>query len=676
MDGKSTACSVSGRIRLVRRFEEFVELQCALYGVRLEVPSLPDQPDQYCASLKKFCSGLLEGCRNHPWRSKLRRLPARSRWSIAMSLFLFRKVIPSPEPSTADYLEKMSTPGPEADEDFLRFCRREVSRMFRPGWDAGFYENCCLRATVPVKSCIQRSMSHGGSRAHWLERGHHDYVLSVLALESSPQLCASRVTPVYTGGKWRLVSVGDADLNLLRPLHSALYNHISRYDWLLRGDAKATRFKDFVRKEGEFFCSGDYESATDNLNANVQRCILESILNNSTSIPKGIRDLALQSQELELYARGCPKVTQRRGQLMGNLLSFPLLCIVNYLGFRYFVGEHPVKINGDDIVFRAPMWKISRWMEGVGAAGLTLSKGKTLVDSRFFSLNSRLFEARGKKVSQVPIVRSTALGMRQDRYRLSSMAGRFYSCADGPWSRKRLTLIRTWFLKFNRQDILRSRRSVTRGLGLRARYEELVAAGLWARERAYLSFPAGVETPLPTPPAVLEQLRVPTGWSLRSAASVPRRIRRECREMIGPAFVECAWSDAALSTRDHFDEVGQVNFSFGLSEPRRLGKFSRLLQISKSEVARKIASYRPSITIPSVPRKIWCPDTARYLTLVSAGGQKWELPLGPRMLEKSAEDRHIFDPSLCRVFSADYCHRVFSKVVPSLLRPDATPNYK
>jgi hypothetical protein len=71
-----------------------------------------------------------------------------------------------------------------------------------------------------------------------------------------------------------------------------MYNHLSMFPWLLRGEAKASRFKEFGTRDGEIFVSGDYESATDNLNGNLQREILDLILSQTTSVPKGILESA------------------------------------------------------------------------------------------------------------------------------------------------------------------------------------------------------------------------------------------------------------------------------------------------------------------------------------------------------------------------------------------------
>jgi hypothetical protein len=190
---------------------------------------------------------------------------------------------------------------------------------------------------------------------------------------------------VEAGGKHRIVSKSDIDMNLLRPLHTAIYNRLSKFSWLLRGDAKASSFRKFKRVDGEVFVSGDYESATDNLNLYVQKVILNRILSGCKQVPESIKDFARASQTPFLLGEGVCS-TLKRGQLMGNLLSFPLLCIVNYLGFRYYTGQKdlPVRINGDDIVFRADRLarpqQAARFALRAGTHGMTWQGDRAMRD--------------------------------------------------------------------------------------------------------------------------------------------------------------------------------------------------------------------------------------------------------------------------------------------------------
>jgi hypothetical protein len=419
--------------------------------------------------------------------------------------------------------------------------------------------------------------------------------MRVLSEEAPISLLPSRVVAVETGGKQRIVSTGDVEMNLFRPLHSAIYNRLSFFPWLLRGDAKASRFKDEFRLiHGEYFFSGDYESATDNLNSEVQEAILSLILDNTTSVPKGIRDSALRTLRMKMFDRRDPDLVyyQNRGQLMGNLISFPLLCLVNYLAFRFYSGTSgdkgksnyaPVRINGDDIIFRSTPEVGYRWMRGVIGSGLTLSSGKTMVHRTFFSLNSALFVARRHGVSLVPVIRSTAFGFSAREGSVESLSGRWRASFPGFFGHRR-ELLRVEWLKFNRKWIVASRRSLSRGLGLNVRESEVRSAGLWSRECFYLSMEK--ETSLPVKRSTLDQvLRVPHDWEPRRVERITKKMREEMRGIAG-AFVECAWSEVRgiFDDSDYRDRVDDSPCWLG--EQRDSRRQSRLLGLSQKNSRR------------------------------------------------------------------------------------------
>jgi len=413
-----------------------------------------------------------------------------------MSLFLFRKVLPAPEPDIGVFLEKVSAPSPEPDPLFMEYIRNEVPRIFPPGWDKG-YQDQALSASISTSSCAELTRSRGGARMlstdmGW-EQARMDFVESVLT--SSRSLLGdtpSRVVNVQSGGKWRTLTVTPLGMSRLRPLHKTIYNHLSRFKWLLRGDAKPSSFKDFCMKDGELFCSGDYESATDNLNSQVQKEILRLILQGTKHVPNGVIVDAMKSFSLNLTARvGEDQLTvqQQSGQMMGNLLSFPLLCLVNYLTFRFLVMDDsvPVRINGDDIVFRGSKRIVDRWMEGVQVSGLTLSRGKTLVDRRYFSLNSSLFKAKRDGAALIPFIRSKALfGVGDDGCPAGSLPGRFSSFCPGFFGSRR-TRLRGIFFRENSGWIRQSGRSIVKGLGIPAKKCDIAEGGLWDRELQVLA---------------------------------------------------------------------------------------------------------------------------------------------------------------------------------------------
>jgi len=106
-------------------------------------------------------------------------------------------------------------------------------------------------------------------------------------------------------------------------------------------------------------------------------------------------------------------VQQKNGQLMGSVLSFPILCIANllcywealevYLQSSVALVDLPVKINGDDILFRTNERFYAIWRDKIGGVGFKLSVGKNYVHPSLFTINSVLHSyssavVKGKKV--------------------------------------------------------------------------------------------------------------------------------------------------------------------------------------------------------------------------------------------------------------------------------------
>jgi len=396
----------------------------------------------------------------------------------------------------------------------------------------------------------------------------------------------SRLVAVDTGGKVRLLTVPPGEFALLQPLHSIMYDHLSRKKWLLRGDAKAARFGDFCRVPGEVFVSGDYESATDSLNQVVQKEILQAVLDRAVHVPYGIRGLAMNSLSSKLtdFTDREPGETVQvsNGQMMGFPLSFPLLCLVNYLAFIFVVGrDAPVRVNGDDIVFRAKRAVAQQWIDNVGKSGLKLSVGKTMVDRTFFTLNSTLFKASGFKVKMVPFVRSKALFGKDDS--LCSVPGRFKSAFPG-FTGSSAFLLRACFLRQNVGYITASRRSLNRGLGMKVRPELLKVSRLWTRECSLLSLP--VEKPPPAPRSMWEKR--PEGFEL-ARKECPHRYTKEEKDDLVTAVVNAAWCPPG-------DSDYRMEYLGGASvPPLNTSKFSRLAGISKREARELISSRNEEI---------------------------------------------------------------------------------
>lgn len=469
----------------------------SIFSVELGVPtSVLNEPEK---NGKKFCVGLLENHVDHAWWPAVRGLGVRERCSISGSLFLARKVLPSPpDPAQAEkHARLMGSPAPHPPDGYLEFVDREIDKLFVDRWDRG-YTSRVYSHTPTSSSCLQSSRKNGGFKA-WAHRQGPDWFRDVCLGESSlPSGNRVRYTVVRTAGKNRGVTVADGHHHILGPLHRTLYDYLSQFGWLLRGEARGKKFRSFAQRKGEVFVSGDYESATDNLSLAVTVRILSRILSHARDIPASVRDFALRSliAEIEYRDLGGRVVHQQRGQLMGNFLSFPLLCLHNYLAFRWSVPRDvPLRINGDDIVFRCRPEELERWRENVGAAGLTLSSGKTMVDGRLFSLNSAFFEAQSCGAREIPIVRSSWL-----EHRDGPPTGQDFSRFVRNWTNRSRRLVGGLWLKSHKSRIQKTGRSVEK-LGIRADNGQLNTAGLAPREaffRGRYGLIPTLDSPLPS----------------------------------------------------------------------------------------------------------------------------------------------------------------------------------
>jgi energy-coupling factor transporter ATP-binding protein EcfA2 len=214
--------------------------------------------------------------------------------------------------------------------------------------------------------------------------------------------------------KVRMITAAEARTKVLQPLQRALRTYLEEQpQFCLTGGAKApwsehesfeedtlpwiyrieTMIKEIQSRtpENSLWLSGDYTAATDNFPMAVTEALIQGILSEIDHEPtrEWVR-WECSSHEI-LYPDGV-KGFQTSGQLMGSLLSFPLLCflndyIVSYSGFK----KYSYLINGDDVVARGGQEEIDTWRAQAPQVGLSLSLGKNFIDPDFCTVNSQLF---------------------------------------------------------------------------------------------------------------------------------------------------------------------------------------------------------------------------------------------------------------------------------------------
>ncbi len=145
----------------------------------------------------------------------------------------------------------------------------------------------------------------------------------------------------------------------------------------------------------------DYSAATDGLSWRYSGRILQFLL---SCLPQSQIDLAMAvlGPHALHYPNGSKKVfrgVQRNGQLMGSILSFPILCLANlgvYLrvmsdtqrGWSDASRLKHVLVNGDDMVYAGPseLWPVHAKISD--KVGLKMSVGKAYVHDEYLNVNS------------------------------------------------------------------------------------------------------------------------------------------------------------------------------------------------------------------------------------------------------------------------------------------------
>lgn len=160
------------------------------------------------------------------------------------------------------------------------------------------------------------------------------------------------------------------------------------------------------------FLSVDYTDATNQIKSWASRACLERIskcLGLDESYSKiamdSLTDHSIEVREFEgLFSKmdaDFIRSKQLNGQLMGSIISFPILCIVNAAivrwsieldkGFKHRLRDSQFCVNGDDGLFKCSLLGKYFWGRIASFVGLKPSIGKVFYSSEFFEINSMNF---------------------------------------------------------------------------------------------------------------------------------------------------------------------------------------------------------------------------------------------------------------------------------------------
>jgi hypothetical protein len=261
--------------------------------------------------------------------------------------------------------------------------------------------------------------------------GLRPHQLPPMSAEVFKDICTGYLPPVHIpnkrtwmafpdAGKLRSVTIASILMLQLSPLSSTLYDALVGTGAVLKGPATPFTLSQFTTCPDEVMVSGDYKSSTNNFELYCTQYIIEKLKQSSTRIPPAIWDLLLNFMGgCTIHHKKFPSFERTNCQLMGDRPSFPLLCFTNLVGFiqglgaaraKEIITARRLRINGDDIAFRARQAEFEQWKNRLPQAGLVLEETKTLVHQRVVTLNSTYFRTRpSRRPQQIFFLRMSSI---------------------------------------------------------------------------------------------------------------------------------------------------------------------------------------------------------------------------------------------------------------------------
>lgn len=218
--------------------------------------------------------------------------------------------------------------------------------------------------------------------------------------------CCCTIQAVLEPFKVRVISKGNAlPYYACKPLQKALWESLKDIPCfrLIGRPLSPTDICDLTvkaEKTWEWF-SIDYSAATDGLSWRYTSRILRFLLAHQPEETLGLALSVLGPHRLYYPDAGCAvyRGLQTNGQLMGSILSFPILSLANlgtYLvtmrheqqGWTFKEIINHVLINGDDMVYAGPPELWSKHIQVANDVGLKMSIGKAYHHRTYLNINS------------------------------------------------------------------------------------------------------------------------------------------------------------------------------------------------------------------------------------------------------------------------------------------------
>nr|UJQ92876.1 MAG: putative RNA-dependent RNA polymerase [Narnaviridae sp.] len=301
-------------------------------------------------------------------------------------------------------------------------------------YGTAFESNCAYHASLerapwlydldgrPIRDSVLVRMTEVRPGVVVEERVHEDHIpiippklavqWALRELQEFGGRCQAKVAGILEPLKCRLITKGSPySYFAAQPLQKAMWERLQHFPCfrLTGGPLDASFLAGLLLEEDKLgikdfdsWVSGDYSAATDGLSQDINRLCLDEALE-ATGADDDLKFVAravLGNHEIHYPAEWKlpPKVDQSNGQLMGSVLSFPVLCAINIAAYKLALEEYlgrpvplerlPVLVNGDDICFRANAKFYEIWKRWTKVAGFTLSPGKNYIHRSLVTINS------------------------------------------------------------------------------------------------------------------------------------------------------------------------------------------------------------------------------------------------------------------------------------------------
>jgi hypothetical protein len=217
-----------------------------------------------------------------------------------------------------------------------------------------------------------------------------------------------KIQAVLEPNKVRIISKGESlPYYSCKPLQRAMHDSLRTMPCfkLLDRPFSVADVLDLKKKSSDTdkWLSIDYSAATDGLSIRYSEKIFHFLMNGLSQIDYDIAKSVLGLHSLYYPVRDSKDSRyggeQTNGQLMGSILSFPILCLANlgvYLyvtrdyqsGWSHFERLSHVMINGDDMVYAASEMVWNDHIRVSGSVGLEMSVGKAYLHDTYLNVNS------------------------------------------------------------------------------------------------------------------------------------------------------------------------------------------------------------------------------------------------------------------------------------------------